>query len=113
MSLKNFAELVKKTLNTPFVRICGDPDNIVEVIAVGSGACDDLIPAAKAMGADVMVTSDMKYHGALDGVESGICVIDAGHYPTEFFVVDIFEKMLKNTEIKIIKSTQKDVFNLV
>lgn len=110
LTLAEFAEIVKRELKTPFVRLCGNTDSIIKKAAVGGGACDDLIPAAKAMGADVMVTADMKYHISMDSVESGICVIDAGHYPTEQFAVDIFANMLGGSGLEIIKSTEKDVF---
>lgn len=113
MTLRSFAEVVKKALNTPFVRICGDPDAIIKKAAVGGGACDDLIPTAIENGADVLVTSDMKYHISMDSVESGLCVIDAGHYPTEVFVTDIFADMFKDCEIEIIRSTEKDVFKII
>ena len=113
MTLRCFAETVKKALNTPFVRICGNPDTVIKTAAVGGGACDDLIPTAKAMGADAMVTSDMKYHISMDSVESGICVIDAGHYPTELFVTDIFADLFKDCDIEIVKSTEKDIFKCI
>lgn len=113
VTLKKFTKTVKKALNTPFVRVCGDLNTIIKTVAVGSGACDDIIPAAKEMGADVMVTADMKYHISIDSVEMGICVIDAGHYPTEIFVIDIFENLLKDTDLNLIKTTEKDVFTVV
>ena len=112
-TLKEFAEIVKKNLNTPFVRVCGDFNKKIKYVAVGGGACDDLIIPALMMGADVMVTSDMKYHISIDSVENGICVIDAGHYPTEHFVIDIFEEILKGEDINIFKSEEKDIFKAV
>ena len=113
MTLRNFAEDVKKALNTPFVRICGNPDTIIKTAAVGGGACDDLIPAAIENGADVIVTSDMKYHISMDSEESGLPVIDAGHYPTEVFVIDIFADLFKDCDIEIVKSTEKDTFKVI
>lgn len=113
MTLAEFAASVKEELRTPFVRVCGDPDTVIRTAAVGGGACDDLIPEANANGADVMVTADMKYHISSDSVESGICVIDAGHYPTEAFVIDIFTDLFKDTDIEIIRSTEKDVFKVI
>ena len=113
MTLRSFAEIVKTALNTPFVRICGNPDTIIKTAAVGGGACDDLIPAAIEKGADVMVTSDMKYHISMDSVESGICVIDAGHYPTEVFILDIFAELFKDCDVEIVKSTEKDIFECI
>lgn len=112
-TLKEFADSVKKALNTPFVRVSGDPEKIIKRAAVGGGACDDLIPAARSMGADVMVTADMKYHITMDSVESGIAVIDAGHYPTEVFVTDIFKNILKDCGAELVISTEKDVFEVM
>lgn len=112
-TLKEFAKKVKLALNTPFVRICGAEDTVIKTAAVGAGACDELIPAARDMGADVMVTADMKYHTAADSVESGICIIDAGHYPTEAFVTEIFADILKDCELDIVISDEKDVFKTV
>lgn len=113
VTLREFGEMVKQALKTPFVRVCGDLDAEIKKAAVGGGACDDLIPEAKRLGAEVMVTADMKYHNAMDSVESGIYIIDAGHYPTENFVTEIFENLFKNADIEIIRSTEKDVFKFI
>ena len=112
-TLKDFAETVKKALGAPFVRVSGAADTIVTRVAVGGGACDDLIPAARAMGAEVIVTADMKYHITMDAVESGICVIDAGHYPTEVFVTEIFADILRDCGAELVISTEKDVFDII
>ncbi len=112
VALSDFASIVKKALDTPFVRVSGNANTMISTVAVGSGACSDLIPVAAAMGADVMVTADMKYHIAIDSVERGICIIDAGHYPTERFVMDIFGQLFKNSEIKLIYSTETDIFSV-
>lgn len=113
VTLREYAEFVKKALNTPFVRVCGDMSKKIETVGVGGGACDDLIPDAIKMGADVFVTADMKYHIAAESVEEQLAVIDAGHYPTEVFVTEIFEKLIDGLDIEIIKSSHKDVFKLV
>ena len=113
VTLREYAEFVKKALNTPFVRVCGDFDKKIKIVGVGGGACDDLIPDAIKMGADVFVTADMKYHIAAQSVDEKISVIDAGHYPTEAFVTEIFEKLLDGLDIEIIKSSHKDVFKFI
>lgn len=113
ITLGELAEITKSALKTPFVRACGDINKKIKRVAVGGGGCSDLIPQAQLMGADVMITADLKYHIAADSVDTGICVIDAGHYPTEVFAIEIFESLLKNTEVEIIKSTCKDVFNVI
>lgn len=113
VKLEDFARRVKEKLNTPFVRVCGDFDKIIKRAAVGSGGCSDLIPTAKKLGADVMVTADVKYHISRDSVEEGICVIDAGHYPTEVFVIDIFEKCLEKLDVELVKATDCDIFKII
>lgn len=113
MSLSDFARKVKECLNTPFVRVCGDLSTEITTVAVGSGACDDLIPLALEMGADVLVTADMKYHISMDAVESGLCIIDAGHFPTEVFVTDIFKQIIQGRNLEIVKSTETDVFSII
>ncbi len=113
ITLSEFAELCKTKLNTPAVRVCGDPDKKIKRIAIGSGGCSDYIPAAIAKKADVMLTADMKYHTAIDAVLDGIAVVDAGHYPTEIIVMDIFSSLLEEHGLKIIRSENQDIFRFI
>lgn len=112
-TLREFAELVKKKLGTPHVRTAGDLGKTVITAAVASGSCAELIPAAHALGCNVIVTADMKYHNMIEAAESGIAVIDAGHYPTEIIVMDIFEKILRQTNIITVKSKNTDIFTYI
>ena len=113
IKLGDFTEHCKKILGTPFLRVSGDFEKDINTVAVASGSCSEIIPLAFEKGADVIITGDMKYHNMIDMTELGICVIDAGHYPTEICVMDIFEDILKDTDIEIIKSENKDIFKLV
>lgn len=113
VTLWEFAELVKERLNTPHVRTAGDLGKTVLTAAVASGSCAELIPAAHALGCDVIVTADMKYHNMIEAAESGIAVIDAGHYPTEIIVMDIFERILRQTNIITVKSKNTDIFTYI
>ena len=113
IKLGDFAEHCKKILSTPFLRVSGDFEKDINTVAVASGSCSEIIPLAFEKGADVIITGDMKYHNMIDMTELGICVIDAGHYPTEICVMDIFEDILKDTDIEIIKSENNDIFKLV
>ena len=113
MSFADFALFVKNILNTPFVRICGDKEAQVFRIAVASGACADSIPTAVKKGADVIVTADMKYHDMINYSQMGISIIDAGHYPTEIIVMNIFYDLLSHTDLKLIKSKNPDIFEFI
>ena len=108
----DFSKIVCIILKTPHVRVSGE--NIpVKRIAVGSGACSDSIPSAISKKADVMITADMKYHEMITMTELDINIIDAGHYPTEIIVMDIFRDILSDFDVEIIKSNNSDIFKYI
>ena len=45
-------------------------------------------------GVQAYVTGDMDYHSSIDAVAQGICIIDAGHYGTEYIFMDYMEREL-------------------
>lgn len=108
-----YAKKVKDILHTPFLKVSGDANRMIERVAVGSGACSDVLPDAIAKGADLLITGDVKYHIAIEAVQSGINIIDAGHYPTEVIVTEMFEEILKDSGLIIVKSKNKDIFSCV
>ena len=109
MTLADFCELVKEKLDTPFVRVCGEERKIKRV-AVASGSCSEYVPTAIKKGADVIITADMKYHHCIEFVYDGIIVIDAGHFPTENIVKDMFKEIL--TDVEIISADNQDIFKV-
>lgn len=104
-----FCEVVKEKLNTPFVRVCRENRKIKRV-AVASGSCSEYVPTAIKKGADVIITADMKYHHCIEFVFDGISIIDAGHYPTEIIVKDMFSDLLKDCGVEIVKANVSDIF---
>lgn len=83
LPLVEVARRIREELPAPHLRFAGDPDRLVRRIAVVGGAGDSLIPAARAAGADVFVTGDLRHHAVLDALEVGLALIDAGHHATE------------------------------
>ena len=55
----------------------------VERVAVLPGSGGSAIAAAVEVGADVLVTGDVRHHEARRAVDLGLSVIDAGHAATE------------------------------
>ena len=78
MSLKECADFVKTQLKLPSVTVYGDLEK--EVLKHQ---------------ADVYVTGDADYHFAIDAVAQDVCIIDAGHYGTEYIFMDYMEKELQ------------------
>ncbi|MFL6136419.1 MAG: Nif3-like dinuclear metal center hexameric protein [Frankiaceae bacterium] len=67
------------------LRLAGDPDRRVEVVAVCGGAGDGLLGAARRSGADLYLTADLRHHPASEHVEEGGPVlVDAAHWATEW-----------------------------
>lgn len=81
--LADVADTIRGQLPAPHLRYAGDPDREVTRLACVGGAGAALIPAARAAGAEVLVTGDLKHHTVLDAREMGLALIDAGHHATE------------------------------
>lgn len=82
VSLRAFAQRVRKALGAQHARVVGDLRRPVRRVAVLGGAGGSQIPQVPA-GIDVYVTGDVKYHEAQAALEQGLAVIDAGHHGTE------------------------------
>ncbi|WP_460368642.1 Nif3-like dinuclear metal center hexameric protein, partial [Actinocorallia lasiicapitis] len=67
------------------VRAAGDPDREIRTVAVCGGAGDSLIETARAAGADVYLTSDLRHHPVSESLEkSAMALVDAAHWATEW-----------------------------
>lgn len=94
MKLGACVEIWQEKLGCTF-RVAGDVDKQIKKVAVCGGSGADLIGIAKARGADVLVTGDVKHHSAHEALEKDIAVIDAGHAETEKLVVPELVELLK------------------
>ena len=103
-ALPDFAREVKEALGANGVRFV-DAGRPVRKVAVGGGACADMVGDALALGCDTFVTSDVKYDGFLDARALGINLIDAGHFPTENVVVaplaELLRSQLPGAEVRV------------
>lgn len=71
-----------------------DAGKKVSKVALCGGAAGDMITPALHAGADALVCGELKYHETLDALDSGLSVVCAGHYETEFPALSYFEKVL-------------------
>ena len=82
MPLADYLAFLKRNLAPNGLRYA-DAGRPVRRVAVGGGACADMVKDALDKGCDTFVTSDVKYDGFLDAKALGINLVDAGHFPTE------------------------------
>ena len=88
-SLAAFADLLAEVLPATAggIRVSGDPEAEVSVVAVMGGSGDDRFDDVRASGADVYVTADLRHHPVLEAREEARggrpFLVDAGHWATE------------------------------
>ena len=67
------------------VRGTGDPDRIIETVAVASGSGDSFLATAAKMGADAFVSSDLRHHPVDEQLRvGGPAIVDTAHWASEF-----------------------------
>lgn len=94
-SPNQFAQLVKTALDCKGVRYT-ESDRTIKTVAVSSGSGGGEIYTAKSLGADVLVTGEIKHNQILDANRIGISIVDAGHFKSENVVIAPLAKRLQN-----------------
>ncbi|PAY22120.1 Nif3-like dinuclear metal center hexameric protein [Dietzia natronolimnaea] len=87
MTLAEFTALVGARLPRTVwgVRAAGDPETEVRRVALCGGSGDSLLGAARAAGADVYLTGDLRHHVVDEHLrEGGPALVDAAHWALEF-----------------------------
>jgi dinuclear metal center YbgI/SA1388 family protein len=87
MKLIDLAKFVKESLGPSLVRCVGDQQRPVSRAAVCAGSGGDFVATARSLGADVLITGEVRYHAAVSAVESGIALIEVGHFWSEIPVI--------------------------
>lgn len=94
MSDKNFAAFVEKQLNTK-VKYVPTSKTISRVAVCGGAGADFMVPAMS-VGADALVTSEIKHHLLWEASHADFMLVDAGHYETEQVIVKPLADLLAN-----------------
>lgn len=112
MSLEECAKYVKDRCKLASVKVFGDPDKLIDMVALIPGSGKDYIDLAIAKGTQVVITGDIGHHNGLDAVEKGVAVIDAGHYGLEkiftTYMEEVLRRELPNVQIK--RAVEKEPF---
>jgi dinuclear metal center YbgI/SA1388 family protein len=98
MTLKQFADHVKKGFDVPFCRIVGPLEAKVKKVAVLGGTGNKYMNAALFKGADVFVTGDIEYHTAHDAQMNGLHLVDPGHHIEKVMIKGVQEVLQKATQ---------------
>ena len=105
MDLQSLADLLGELLETPSVHVIARDNRLVRKIFCVCGSGMGYLTEALRTGAEAMVTGDVKYHGAVEALESGMAVIDCGHFHLEKaaprIMAEAFTKALEDLDAKI------------
>ncbi|WP_108670774.1 Nif3-like dinuclear metal center hexameric protein [Peribacillus acanthi] len=93
MSLEQFAEHLKQSLQLEGLRVVGDFNAPIKKVAVVGGDGNKYWSQAKFKGADVYVTGDLYYHVAHDAMAAGLNIVDAGHNIEKVMKLGVVKKM--------------------
>ncbi len=109
LSPEDFAQYVKERLHCGGVKYTKG-DRPVRTVGVSCGAGSGLLFDAAACGVDAFVTGESKHHEHLAACETGITMVDAGHFNTEDVVVEPLIRMLQTQfpQVAFCKSGQAD-----
>ena len=107
MGENDFLKLVQERMNALGIRHSKLLNKNIEKVAVLGGSGAFAIKAAKAAGADIFITADVKYHQFYEA-EDKMVIADIGHYETEQFtknlLVDYLTKKIPNFAIRLSES---------
>lgn len=87
---------IKEKLGIPDLRYAGDVERTVKTVAVLGGAGSEFASLAKAKGADLYLTGDLKYHEAQDASRLGLLIADGGHFYTERVIVPALARRIRD-----------------
>lgn len=93
MEVNDFLAYVKGKLGCKVLRFSEASNAMIKKVAVCGGSGASFMKEAIAAGADAYITGDVKYHSFIDA-QGKIVLIDAGHFETERFTIDIFYDLI-------------------
>lgn len=93
VTAERFAYGLKGALGCQGLRVV-NKEKTIRRIAVCSGSGGDYVFLAKKLGADLLLTGEIKHHEILFAAENDMSVVDAGHYKTEDIVIEPLAKRL-------------------
>ena len=105
ISVEDFDRLLKTI--SPNARIINNKEKSeLNRIAFCAGSGSEFISVAENLGADCLVTGDLKFHTAL---ESAIIIYDIGHFESEILALPVFEKII-GSGVQVVYAKERSPF---
>lgn len=83
------------------VKLGGDPDRVLETVAVVGGAGDSMLDAVRAAGVDAYVTGDLRHHPAQDFLAHADApvLVDVPHWAAEWTWLPVAQRVLERAAV--------------
>lgn len=114
-SSSEFAAFVKESLCAGGVRYCVGK-HLIRRVAVGGGACGKFMDAAIRANAQAFVIGDCSYDIMQRAEALGLTLVDAGHFPTETPIAEVFTNKIRVQFPRVeafVSKTHKDCIHFV
>ncbi|WP_373520923.1 Nif3-like dinuclear metal center hexameric protein [Aquiflexum sp.] len=93
MEEKAFLIHLKSKMNLQIIKHTSLLEKSIKTVAVCGGAGIFLLSEAKKIGADIFITSDIKYHEFFDA-DNQLIICDIGHYESEIYTKELLLDLL-------------------
>ena len=115
LSLADAAQYVKQVFGIDRVKVFGNLDEEVRMVAISPGSGKSMIQDAIKSKVDVLITGDIDHHEGLDAVLQGLSIIDAGHFGLEKIFIPFMEQYLRREvqEVKVYRARQNCPFEVL
>lgn len=111
ITILEYADFIKTKMKIKNVRvISNDLKSKVKKIALINGSGMSYWRKIKSLGADLFITGDISYHDALDAKESGLHLIDIGHFESENCFSELLKKNLEEIGLEVLIFNDGPVF---
>ena len=111
ITILEYADFIKTKMKIKNVRvISNDLKSKVKKIALINGSGMSYWRKVKSLGADIFITGDIGYHDALDAKESGLHLIDIGHFESENCFSELLKKNLEEIGLEVLIFNDGPVF---
>jgi dinuclear metal center YbgI/SA1388 family protein len=86
---------INEAVAPPWLLEAGPRPGLVHTVAVCGGSGSDLAETARSMGAEVLLTSELKHATARWAEDAGMWLLDGGHFATENLAMPVLRDLLR------------------
>ncbi|MGL4656274.1 MAG: Nif3-like dinuclear metal center hexameric protein [Sarcina sp.] len=96
LTLDEIMDICYKAFGLSGLRYSGNPDKVIERIAIVNGSGQSYFSDAMNKDVDLVITGDTTYHMVSDYTEMGMSILDIGHFKSEWPVlIEVNKKLQK------------------